>query len=245
MSDIKFECSHCQQHLACEELDAGKQIQCPACNQLIQIPQAPGATVPPAGQSRLRISHQNPKAPEAAVPLPSEILQPESLEPEPGRPRSWRWLWRLAAYAVVAVALIIAWPKLTRLTSVPKPSDVTKLSVQTLTVQFALLDSAAAKPDETNDAKVKFEAAMKENFGHANLTSFSEAQKLSQWVDQWPIGGAFKLVYNRDNTEVLLWSRIEGRNAIIRTFPVTKADDLPGILKQAKEGIELLSKSGS
>ena len=45
MSDFKFECSHCGQHLKCQEKDSGRQIQCPACQVLIRIPPVPGKTV--------------------------------------------------------------------------------------------------------------------------------------------------------------------------------------------------------
>ena len=243
MSDIKFECSHCQQHLACEEQDAGKQILCPACNQLIQIPQAAEATVPPAGPSRLRISHQSPAAPAQTAPVEPESDQPESDRPASGRPLPWRWIWRLVAYAVVAAALVIAWPKLTQLRELPQEaSNVTKLSVQALTVQFALFDSAGAKPDGTSEAAAKFGAAMKENFGHGNFTTFSEAQKLNEWLEQWPIGGAFKLAYNRDNAQVTIWSRVEGRTTVVKNYFDAQADKLPDLMKQAKEGMQVLSK---
>ena len=44
MSEFKFECPHCQQHLQCEEQHSGGQIQCPKCHHLIRIPPAPGKT---------------------------------------------------------------------------------------------------------------------------------------------------------------------------------------------------------
>lgn len=242
MSDIKFECSQCRQHLACDEQDAGKEIQCPACNQLIRIPAA-GEPVPPAGPSRLRITKHDPVVPAESVSSPTEPLQSEAVQPAAGRPRSWRWVWRLVGYAVLAAVLIIFLPKLTKLPSLAKPSNLASVSVQTFTVQFALLDSAGAKPDGAKEATEKFVAALKENFGHSNFTACSGAPELNQWLEQWPIGGAFKVVYNRDNTEVVMWGRVDGRNAIIRKFLEAKEADLPGILKQAKEGIEVLSKS--
>jgi DNA-directed RNA polymerase subunit RPC12/RpoP len=45
MKELKFECSHCKQHLACDEQHSGRQIQCPGCNHLIRIPSVPGKTV--------------------------------------------------------------------------------------------------------------------------------------------------------------------------------------------------------
>jgi len=44
MNEFKFSCPHCSQHLQCDELHSGRQIQCPGCNHLITIPSAPGKT---------------------------------------------------------------------------------------------------------------------------------------------------------------------------------------------------------
>ncbi len=44
MSDFKFSCPHCSQHLQADEQFSGRQIQCPSCNHLIRIPAAPGKT---------------------------------------------------------------------------------------------------------------------------------------------------------------------------------------------------------
>ena len=44
MSEFKFACPQCQQHLQCDEQFAGREIQCPGCNHLIRIPPVPGKT---------------------------------------------------------------------------------------------------------------------------------------------------------------------------------------------------------
>jgi hypothetical protein len=44
MSEFKFNCPHCQQHLQCDEAISGRQIQCPACKVLIRVPPVPGKT---------------------------------------------------------------------------------------------------------------------------------------------------------------------------------------------------------
>jgi DNA-directed RNA polymerase subunit RPC12/RpoP len=44
MSDFKFECPHCKQHLQCDEKFSGREIQCPKCSHLIHIPPVPGRT---------------------------------------------------------------------------------------------------------------------------------------------------------------------------------------------------------
>jgi DNA-directed RNA polymerase subunit RPC12/RpoP len=44
MSEFKFFCPKCQQHLQCDEQFSGREIQCPACNVLLRIPPVPGQT---------------------------------------------------------------------------------------------------------------------------------------------------------------------------------------------------------
>ena len=67
MSDFKFGCSHCGQHIQCDVKFSGRQIQCPGCNHLIVIP-PPTSTekfqpqsgmtwatyVPPAGEEPVK-----------------------------------------------------------------------------------------------------------------------------------------------------------------------------------------------
>jgi hypothetical protein len=45
MSEFKFSCPHCQQHLQCDAQFSGREIQCPGCHHLIRIPPVPGKTV--------------------------------------------------------------------------------------------------------------------------------------------------------------------------------------------------------
>jgi len=44
MSQFKFSCPQCQQHLQCDEEFSGREIQCPGCHHLIRIPPVPGKT---------------------------------------------------------------------------------------------------------------------------------------------------------------------------------------------------------
>ena len=43
-TEFKFYCQHCDQPLQCESRFAGRQIQCPACQHLIHIPNPPAGT---------------------------------------------------------------------------------------------------------------------------------------------------------------------------------------------------------
>jgi hypothetical protein len=139
---------------------------------------------------------------------------------------SWRWVWGLAtATAVVAIVVLL------------------NLPAQKASVQFAMLDSMGAMRGGTNDVTPKLEAALQENFGQTNLITCSGSQELNQWLDQWPAGRTFKLVYDRDNGEVRIMSRVNGSTQILNTVPVAKEEDLPVVMKQASDAIQQLSKS--
>ncbi len=67
MSEFKFECSHCKQHLACDEQFSGRQIQCPGCNTLIRIPSVPGKTVHYQPESGMTWATHVPKPPQNRI----------------------------------------------------------------------------------------------------------------------------------------------------------------------------------
>ena len=69
MSEFKFSCPHCDQHLQCDDRLGGKQIQCPACKHLIVIPlspvqQAQGNLTPESGKTWATFIAPTPKAKE-------------------------------------------------------------------------------------------------------------------------------------------------------------------------------------
>jgi DNA-directed RNA polymerase subunit RPC12/RpoP len=51
MSQFKFSCSHCGQHLECDEQYSGRQIPCPSCKTLTVVPPVPGKSAPVAQKS--------------------------------------------------------------------------------------------------------------------------------------------------------------------------------------------------
>jgi hypothetical protein len=75
MSDLKFNCPSCGQHVQCDIEHAGENIPCPSCAQLIRVPTS-GSVVnakPPAGE--------NPFAPDeskVSYTTTSETKQPEA-----------------------------------------------------------------------------------------------------------------------------------------------------------------------
>lgn len=51
MSEIRIECPHCGQHLACDDAHGGSQIDCPACRGSMLVPVFAFGNQPAGGQS--------------------------------------------------------------------------------------------------------------------------------------------------------------------------------------------------
>lgn len=84
MSDLKFTCPSCAQHIQCDESYAGERIPCPSCASLVRVPvDAPLATTAP-------IPAAIPPAPTTAgapdVPTLEENFLQESGTPVPTTP---------------------------------------------------------------------------------------------------------------------------------------------------------------
>src|SRR5579859_8017417 len=47
MADIKFSCPHCNQHITCDELWGGHELQCPGCQGSLIVPGGAAAPAPP------------------------------------------------------------------------------------------------------------------------------------------------------------------------------------------------------
>jgi hypothetical protein len=82
MSDVRFICSECQQHLACDDAWCGNVIACPACGKQIQVPHfvvfargeqtSPPAAAPPTPPLVVRATRSEPSAWSRAYGLYSE-----------------------------------------------------------------------------------------------------------------------------------------------------------------------------
>ena len=64
MADIKFACPNCGQHITCDELWGGHQLDCPSCKNPLVVP-APAAPPPP-----------QPAAPRSLTPKPPAAAEP-------------------------------------------------------------------------------------------------------------------------------------------------------------------------
>jgi hypothetical protein len=81
MSEFKFNCPHCDQHLQCDEQYSGRQIQCPGCDHLICIPSVPGKTIQYQPESGMTWATHVP--PGQAQPVKRFTLEPK---PNPAAP---------------------------------------------------------------------------------------------------------------------------------------------------------------
>lgn len=99
MADIKFSCPHCNQHITCDELWGGHQLQCPSCQGTLTVPARPAPAPAPApasapaagsGSSHVfkapaanapRLSKAQAPAPEAGAPPPAKNIPIRNLAP--------------------------------------------------------------------------------------------------------------------------------------------------------------------
>ena len=110
MADMKFSCPHCGQHISCDELWSGHQIQCPACQNSLVVPQSQPAASAAAPAPRPQVAQPpTPNRPKlsagatqvarssqpAAIPRMQPLLRP----PKAGN--------SLLKYAVIAVVLAV------------------------------------------------------------------------------------------------------------------------------------------
>jgi hypothetical protein len=114
MADIKFACPHCAQHITCDELWGGHQLECPSCKNPLAVP-APVAT--PASPGTPAATSFTPKPPAAAEPrlainaghaagpaagAPQRTIPIRNLTAPPPKKKS-----PVAKFATVAAVLIV------------------------------------------------------------------------------------------------------------------------------------------
>jgi hypothetical protein len=81
MSELKFSCPHCSQHIACGLDWAGMQTKCPSCQNDIVIPKPPPAVAAAPAPGPLRVSM--PSSSHAAAPPPPPPPPTRSSFPQP------------------------------------------------------------------------------------------------------------------------------------------------------------------
>lgn len=111
MADIKFSCSGCGQHISCDAVWSGRELQCPACGQTISVPQAPAAPAPlvqvtapqPTAATRPKLA-----AGATSVARPSPTVSGTQRRTVPRPPKGPNPAIRYAGWAVGLVVLAIA-----------------------------------------------------------------------------------------------------------------------------------------
>jgi hypothetical protein len=109
MADIKFGCPHCSQHITCDELWGGHQLECPNCKNPLTVPAkaaAPAAAAspslvpkPPAAvEPRLSIGASQQSV---AAASPQKVIPIRNLAPAAAKKRS-----PLVTYGVGALVLV-------------------------------------------------------------------------------------------------------------------------------------------
>jgi hypothetical protein len=93
MSDFKFSCPACGQHIACDTSNAGMTIACPVCQTSLVVPQPPAAAPPAAAPPGLSIAasqakHTASEASHSAAMMSRSYAQPQAPTPGGGQKTS-------------------------------------------------------------------------------------------------------------------------------------------------------------
>lgn len=114
MPDIKFSCSQCGQHISCDESWAGHQLQCPACQANLIVPQAaapaptpapspskPAAAPGPAGRPKLSAG-----ATQVTRPTPTAGVAPRKSLARPPKGENLPLKYGALAVVLIVVGLL-------------------------------------------------------------------------------------------------------------------------------------------
>ncbi|HVV72699.1 MAG TPA: hypothetical protein VHI52_14560, partial [Verrucomicrobiae bacterium] len=115
MADIKFACPHCNQHITCDALWGGHELQCPGCQNTLVVPgtaaaapEAPASLVPvppSGGVAKVSISRPQAHATQASASAPANKSIPiRNLAPAATKKQSPAVKIAVGAAVVVALA---------------------------------------------------------------------------------------------------------------------------------------------
>ena len=99
MSEFKFTCSQCGQHLSADDSWIGQPIQCPSCQAALVVPRL-AATAPPPVPKLSVASSLPPVIP--AAPRPAGQARPNATPPH-SAPRAAPWLWIILGVVLLGV----------------------------------------------------------------------------------------------------------------------------------------------
>src|SRR4051794_40308701 len=74
MAELKFSCPHCNQHITCDELWGGHELQCPGCQKNLQVPAAAAPSAASTGAGGNALVPEPPKggAPRIGISRPQQ-----------------------------------------------------------------------------------------------------------------------------------------------------------------------------
>jgi len=125
MAEMKFNCPHCNQPIACDELWGGHQIQCPICKQELMVPNQGGGPaeaastlvpkVPTGAAPKLSISHMShkPAAPPPQPPPgggPARTVASMSKQRKKEKSNVMKYVWMAVCVGVLGAAVYFAMP---------------------------------------------------------------------------------------------------------------------------------------
>lgn len=147
MSDIKFACPHCRQHVQCDESHSGRKVACPNCKASLRIPrrgtagqelpQAELLSAPPGKTQPISPPSDSTKA-GAAAPSNLKGTQPVRGLEKPGKPAPKP----PASGKVVPGAL----PKMTAVPAATGPKPVAVVTHAAKEIRRSKVPEPAAKP---------------------------------------------------------------------------------------------------
>jgi hypothetical protein len=95
MSEFKFACPVCGQHVTCDSANSGSQMECPTCFRKLVVPQAPASE---SSKFILSAAQVGPQKPITEIPPLPEAAKPAS--------RWWSLVWLGLAVLVLAGAAV-------------------------------------------------------------------------------------------------------------------------------------------
>jgi hypothetical protein len=125
MAEMKFNCPHCSQPIACDELWGGHQIQCPICNKELMVPMQGGGPaeaapslvpkVPTSAAPKLSISQaaHKPATPPPQPPpgaAPARTVANMSKERKKEKSNVMKYVWIVVFIGALGAAAFFAWP---------------------------------------------------------------------------------------------------------------------------------------
>src|SRR5262245_53384917 len=131
MSDMKFSCPTCSQHIACDIAWAGHPIACPTCQNQIVVPQPPAAPRAAAGPIRVSLAPPGTSPPPPVQPS-TAAAPPAPLPPAPP----------LSSQTGLRVAGATLDPEPSAPVDPPQPPPMPSSTSQSRAVQWAGLSGA-------------------------------------------------------------------------------------------------------